>query len=138
LTIGHFIPDALTITDTVNTSNPLWSAYYFLDDVSVVDCTDTLLQPEDTNSLVIVNAFTPNGDGKNDVFHIRGNNIQTLKAKIINRWGQELYNWEDLNAGWDGKYNGNDVSPGVYYYIVEVIFKDGEIRNKAGAIHLIR
>jgi hypothetical protein len=38
----------------------------------------------------------------------------------------------------DGIYNGNVVSAGVYYYIVEVIFKNGEIRNKAGAVHLIK
>jgi gliding motility-associated-like protein len=138
ITIGHFIPDALTLKDTVNTYNSVGSPYYFLDDVSIVDCTDTIVPPEDTNSLVIVNAFTPNNDGKNDYFHISGTNISTVHLKIINRWGQQLYEGMGENVKWDGKYNGNDVSPGVYYYIIEVTFEDGEVRNKAGSIHLIK
>ncbi|MFH0892938.1 MAG: gliding motility-associated C-terminal domain-containing protein [Bacteroidota bacterium] len=136
ITIGNFKDDSNTDTILIDINNPEYP-YYYIDDVFVYDCTDTIM-PEDTNSLSLVNAFTPNGDGKNDVWHVRVKNIQKLKAKIINRWGQELYYWEDLNAGWDGTYNGNDVSAGVYYYIVEVTFSDGEIRNKAGSIQLIR
>jgi gliding motility-associated-like protein len=55
------------------------------------------------------NAFTPNEDGKNDVF------LKGYDLIIVNRWGQELYQGRD---GWDGKYNGDKVSPGTYYYVV--------------------
>lgn len=55
------------------------------------------------------NAFTPNEDGKNDVF------LKGYDLTIVNRWGQELYRGRD---GWDGKYQGDKVSPGTYYYVV--------------------
>ena len=57
------------------------------------------------------NAFTPNGDGINDVF-LKGYNLT-----VLNRWGQELYS--GLN-GWDGTYNGQRVSSGTYFYIVNL------------------
>jgi len=57
------------------------------------------------------NAFTPNGDGKNDVF------LKGYDLTILNRWGQELYSG---NSGWDGYYNGQRVSPGTYYYILKL------------------
>jgi gliding motility-associated-like protein len=56
------------------------------------------------------NAFTPNGDGKNDVF------LKGYDLTILNRWGQELYSG---TAGWDGRYNEQSVSPGTYFYIVK-------------------
>ncbi|MCW5908606.1 MAG: gliding motility-associated C-terminal domain-containing protein [Chitinophagales bacterium] len=55
------------------------------------------------------NAFTPNGDGVNDIF------LKDYDLVVLNRWGQELYRGFD---GWDGKYNGQKVSAGTYYYIV--------------------
>ncbi len=55
------------------------------------------------------NAFTPNGDGKNDFF------LKNYDLIIMNRWGQELYRGID---GWDGTYKGNKVSPGTYFYIL--------------------
>jgi gliding motility-associated-like protein len=55
------------------------------------------------------NAFTPNNDGVNDVF------LDGYQLIITNRWGQTLYEGRD---GWDGRYKGDKVSPGTYYYIV--------------------
>lgn len=57
------------------------------------------------------NAFTPNGDGRNDFF------LEGFDLVIINRWGQELYAGK---TGWDGTFNGEPVSPGTYFYIVRV------------------
>ncbi|HRN95333.1 MAG TPA: gliding motility-associated C-terminal domain-containing protein, partial [Chitinophagales bacterium] len=57
------------------------------------------------------NAFTPNTDGKNDVF------LKGYDLVVLNRWGQELYKGID---GWDGTFKGKKVSPGTYFYIVEM------------------
>lgn len=75
------------------------------------------------------NAFTPNGDGKNDLF------LKGLDLTIFNRWGQVLYIGKD---GWDGKYNGAAVSPGTYFYIVKTTKKgSSEVTEKSGALTLI-
>jgi len=138
ITIGNFYNDANTDTifsDGGSVNNPHPYLYYYIDDVSVT------LIPEvipPSNELIIYNAFTPNADGINDVFHIKGTNIKTLHAKIINRWGQELYKWDDVQGGWDGKYKGLDVGAGAYFYVVTVVYEDGTIEEKKGALELVR
>jgi gliding motility-associated-like protein len=59
----------------------------------------------------IPNAFTPNGDGINDIF------LEGMDLTIINRWGQTMYIG---TKGWDGKYNGQKVSPGTYFYLLRI------------------
>jgi len=136
ITIGNFYDDNSTDTLWVGGGKlPYPFAYYYIDDVSVT------LIPEvipPSNELIIYNAFTPNADGVNDVFHIKGNNIKTLHAKIINRWGQELYKWDDAQGGWDGRYKGKDVGAGAYFYVVTVVYEDGNVEERKGALELIR
>lgn len=132
LTIGNFFSDFETNVDTVNPI-PGGYAYYFIDDVSVYECEEA---PSDT--ITFTNAFTPNGDGVNDVFRVQGQNIKTLNGKILNRWGQELYNWTDIGSGWDGKFKGKDVPEGTYFYAITAVFEDGETKSYTGSILLTR
>ena len=106
--------------------------------ITVINC-DTInpINPK-PNELIIINAFTPNNDGVNDVFHINGYNIAQIQAKVFNRWGQELYNWNELSGGWNGKYKGKEVSAGTYFYVITVIYNDGSAEEKKGAVTLIR
>jgi gliding motility-associated-like protein len=64
------------------------------------------------------NAFTPNGDGQNDEFRAVGNtdNIFSYSLLIFNRWGQLIYESNDPNAGWDGRYNGEPMPADTYIY----------------------
>ncbi len=79
--------------------------------------------------LPISNAFTPNNDGKNDLF-LKGIDIQ-----IFNRWGQLLFTG---NEGWDGKYKGNTVSPGTYYYMLKIKkLNSEEIVEKSGSVTVV-
>ncbi|MBC7413204.1 MAG: gliding motility-associated C-terminal domain-containing protein [Bacteroidia bacterium] len=79
--------------------------------------------------LPISNAFTPNGDGKNDLF------LKGLEIKIFNRWGQLLFTG---NEGWDGKYKGNTVSPGTYYYMMQIKkLNSEEITEKSGSVTVV-
>ena len=103
--------------------------------VTVINCDTILPKP---NELIISNAFTPNNDGFNDVFHINGNNIAQINATVFNRWGQELYKWNELTEGWNGKYKGKEVSAGTYFYVVTVVYEDGSVEEKKGALELIR
>ena len=84
--------------------------------VSVIASEDACDSPRDSIDVIvkpIPNAFTPyNIDGKNDIF------AKGFDLVIINRWGQELYSGKE---GWDGKYNGTLVTPGVYYYIIKYL-----------------
>jgi gliding motility-associated-like protein len=77
-------------------------------------------------NIIIPNIITPNGDGKNDRFYVSGP-AYCLGAtlKLFNRWGQQIFETNDLHAGWDALINGNKVEAGVYFYTIE-----GEINEK--------
>ncbi len=78
--------------------------------------------------LEMPNAFSPNGDGYNDVYKAKEGyeSIISFKATIFNRWGQKLYSWDTLDGGWDGKFNGHTVKDGVYFVVVQALGADGK------------
>lgn len=98
----------------------------------------------DQSVLFIPSGFTPNGDGQNDVFYIRGKGVNKVRyMRIFNRWGQEVFkrenfNIEDVAAGWNGTQNGKPVAADVYIYMIEAICDSNEIFKLKGNISLIR
>ncbi|MEJ7646542.1 MAG: gliding motility-associated C-terminal domain-containing protein [Chryseolinea sp.] len=101
--------------------------------VHIVDCNCNLFIP---------NIFTPNGDGKNDVFSpLTHQNISELNFQIFNRWGGKAFHTTDAIREWDGFVEGVEASPGVYYYQLNYKCLQNSIQNvlkKAGSIHLKR
>lgn len=93
-----------------------------------------------TSKLEFPNAFSPNGDGINDVYKAKEGyqSIIEFRARIYNRWGQKLYEWTDPAGGWDGRYNGSDVKQGVYYVLVEAKGADGMVYNIRRDVNLLR
>lgn len=81
-----------------------------------------------TSVLEMPNAFSPNGDGVNDIYKAKSTHksIIEFKAYIFNRWGQKLYEWSDIDGGWDGTYHGAKVKAGVYYVLVKAKGADGK------------
>ena len=77
------------------------------------------------------NAFSPNGDGYNDVYKVKDGykSIVSFEATIFNRWGQKLYSWNTLDGGWDGKFHGSTVKDGVYFVVVKAKGADGREYN---------
>lgn len=78
--------------------------------------------------LELPNAFSPNGDGYNDIYKVKEGyrSIVSFKAAIFNRWGQKLYSWDTLDGGWDGKFHGSTVKDGVYFVVVNARGADGK------------
>jgi len=89
--------------------------------------------------LVIPSAFTPNFDGKNDVFRPFSLGFRKLvDFRVYNRWGAEIYHSTDPNKGWDGTWNGEPQDLGVYYYSIIVAQPDGTQKYFNGDVTLIR
>ncbi|TWI99893.1 gliding motility-associated-like protein [Mucilaginibacter frigoritolerans] len=91
-----------------------------------------------TDIIYVPNAFTPNGDGKNDIVYVHSESIRSLKFYIYDQWGELLYTSTSLQNGWDGSYRGKKEPVGVYVYYVEAIMNDGKQVNKKGTITLLR
>lgn len=86
--------------------------------------------------LVIPNAFTPNGDGRNDVWNVKYlNDYPDNTVEVYNRYGQKLFSSIGYPVPWDGRYNGNYLSPGTYYYIINP--KNGR-RVVSGSVTIMR
>ncbi len=116
-----------------------------LQDVNGCLVEDTLwIHVEKPRQLQVSNVFTPNGDGINDRFYIRGRVLANYHHfRIVDRWGNLVFDrsYGQVNNeqhGWDGYRNGNQVESGVYYYSVEIVFPDGKSQNMTGNVVLVR
>ena len=74
----------------------------------------------DDPSVYIANAFSPNGDGNNDVLNIHGQMIKVLTFRIFDRWGEMVFETHERGVGWDGTYKGKKLDPDVYDYYLKV------------------
>ena len=92
------------------------------------------------SKLSFPNAFSPNnGDGENNTFKVKEyQSIVEFHAYIFNRYGQKLYEWTDLDGGWDGTHNGHPVKDGVYFVYVKARGADGKEYNIRRDVNLIR
>ena len=92
------------------------------------------------SQLEFPNAFTPNGDGINDIFKAKEGykSIVSFEAAVFSRWGKKLYEWRDLDGGWDGRSGGHDVPDGAYYLVVKARGADGRNYNIKKVINILR
>jgi gliding motility-associated-like protein len=105
-------------------------------------CTNSDSVLINTNScctLEFPTAFTPNGDGRNDVFRPINHGHRTVIAfSVSNRWGQVIYNTVNGNDAWDGTFDGVPQDMGVYYWYVKYKCTDGTIMEEKGDVTLMR
>jgi gliding motility-associated-like protein len=95
-----------------------------------------VIEVEEIYELYIPNAFTPNGDSKNDFFTIQGTGIENYEIMIFNRWGKLVFQSSDIENAWDGRFNGTTVQSGVYSYRISVTTTFGGKRERRGTLTL--
>jgi gliding motility-associated-like protein len=108
--------------------------------ISDQDCRDTVqgqVYIRTNYRVYIPNVFSPNGDGKNDLFRPAMRGFAESDLNIYNRWGERLFQSRD-NTGWDGTYRGQPVPDGVYMYTLSVLNLYGEKQFFNGTVVLMR
>lgn len=88
--------------------------------------------------IYVPNAFSPNGDGENDIMYVRGELIEGMVFRIFDRWGEMVFESTDRNYGWDGTFRGKALDPDVYDYYLKAICVDGEESIIKGNISLLK
>lgn len=83
-------------------------------------------------------AFSPNGDGENDILYVRGQTILNSELIIYDRLGRQVFKADGVNRGWDGNVNGREAPSGVYAYSLWVECSNGETLRKNGNVSLFR
>lgn len=104
-----------------------------------VTLTDSILIGYRNCTLFFPDAFTPNNDGRNDLARMLGDikNVEDLRLRIFNRWGEVVFFTDDPTKGWDGLYKGQKAELGTYHYYIS--FKHlGEEGEMKGALMLVR
>ncbi len=141
--------DSLSCTDCPSPLiKPLQNRVYRVTATDGQGCTATdslLVRVIKDYPVYVPNAFSPNGDGRNDFFTIFGGPAlrQALSFEVFDRWGAAIFRQENLSAdnpvlGWDGKIKNQPAPTGVYTYVIRLEFIDSEIRTLAGDVSIIR
>lgn len=98
----------------------------------------------DNANVYLPNTFSPNGDGVNDIFYLRGSGLFTVRSfRVFNRWGEIVFertmvNPNDVSFGWDGKFKGVALPPDVFVYTAEVICNNNTPLIFKGNVALIK
>jgi len=140
---GSWLSDS-TIADPV--ADPPASITYTLMVQAYGGCGDTATVLVDVfTPLAIPNAFTPNGDGRNDRFYVLGGPVNSVieTFEVFNRWGQAVFQAHDAapgdaGAGWDGRVHGSPAPTGTYVYVVVIRFATGSRQTYKGTVEVIR
>lgn len=84
------------------------------------------------------NAFTPNGDGKNDIFETKvPEDCSDYSLMIYNRSGMKIFESKDKTFGWDGKYNNEEQKEGAYFYVLQYREKSGILKTVRGSVVIV-
>lgn len=143
----NWVPDT-TLSDYFiynPTAKPRQATWYIVAATNQYGCTtkDSVLVPIKAPicglpTVFIPNAFSPDGDGYNDLLTVNGNNINSMTMSIYNRWGQKVFETNDQAIGWDGTFKGKALPPDVYGYYLRCICDDGSELFTKGNITLLK
>ena len=104
-------------------------------------CTDTLVKKivaGANNPAFVPTTFTPNGDGKNDIFRVRGEQFTLEVMKIYDQWGTLLYSTDASLPHWDGTVNGKTVMNGTYVYRIVILDENFNKQEMTGPVTVIK
>ena len=92
----------------------------------------------DRTFVYVPNAFSPNGDGKNDQLKVRSAIATEIEFKVFDRWGELVFETTDINTGWDGTFRGRKLDPDVYDYYLRAVCVGGTEEIIKGNITLLK
>jgi gliding motility-associated-like protein len=124
-------------------ASPLYTTEYYLYAVSEFNCTnlDSIVVTVEPYTLILIpTAFSPNGDGVNDIFRIiKVLNIENLEEfAVYDRWGEKVFSTDVITDGWNGTYKGHNQPLGVYVWMVRGLTYDNQEITKSGNVTLVR
>jgi gliding motility-associated-like protein len=105
----------------------------YSDTISVTPCDDNQIFPPTAPQ-----AFTPDGDGNNDVFIIRGGPFLEYELRIFNEWGNEIFKSNDQNYGWDGTYKNKKQPLGPYVWTYRIVTMNSDEYNERGEVTILK
>lgn len=111
---------------------------YVIDENGCVDTIAERIEIRPTSNVYIPNSFSPNGDLRNDFFKTYSYNVVSVRAQIFDRWGLQIYEWDGLEGGWDGKVKGSPAQADTYVYRIVTTDVNNKQEVHIGHVSLVR
>ncbi len=127
LTVPGIYPGTLTTSDA--NCNDILTKTAYIEVLEAIVLSDEWFVP---------NAFSPNGDGYNDQFLLRGNGLTKVKMAVYNQWGELVFESSDQSLGWNGMHHAKPAQIGTYVYLISFLDQFGEAIQASGHITLLR
>jgi gliding motility-associated-like protein len=133
----------LSCTNCENTvATPSVNTHYVLTVTDHNGCTDTsnvtVFVNEECFDPFIPSAFSPNGDKENDTLFVRSNCLTNFTFKVFDRWGEKVFETENMLHGWDGKFRGEAMNAAVFVFTLEGYLKNGKSVKQKGNVTLVK
>ncbi|MBL4592715.1 MAG: gliding motility-associated C-terminal domain-containing protein [Flavobacteriales bacterium] len=122
-------------------ATPAESIWYYVTVTNANGCStidSVYIDVDPSSNIYVPNIFSPNEDGNNDIYLISGKGINQFNLAIYNRWGQKVFESDDIEKGWDGTKNGSPLNQGVFVYKLNVSLHTGKTIKQTGNITLVR
>ena len=123
------------------TSSPLNNISYIVTAIDEFGCADAdtinIIIDESTD-IFIPNAFAPEGNPINQILYVRGKGIKNLEFVVYDRWGEKVFESDNITHGWDGNFKGAKLSTAVFIYYVKATYYNGNEIERKGDVTLIR
>ncbi|MFN4235429.1 MAG: gliding motility-associated C-terminal domain-containing protein [Bacteroidia bacterium] len=148
VTIGNFYP----VSQTTYADSVIRAPYYYIDNVWLYECEEDTVPleppPASDSSLhyKLPNVISPNADGLNDAFVLESRGVREVGITLYNRWGEEVHRHKVSGIStdvltktilWDATHNNKPAPQGVYYYIIELSTKTGEVIIEKGTVMVL-
>ena len=121
-------------------ASPTVTTTYYVTITDSIGCTkqESVTIEVNVSCVYVPNAFSPDGDGQNDIEYVYGDCIKTMDFAIYDRWGNKVFETANRSVGWDGKHDGVVMNTGVFVYKLEATLENGALVHKKGNITLVR
>jgi gliding motility-associated-like protein len=123
---------SLTVDDTVSVT------LFYTDEFGCKAQDNITISILPLEPIYIPTGFSPNNDGVNDVFRVRGAGFKKFYMSIYNRWGELVFETTDFSQSWDGMYKSVEQEMGVYVYTINAVSSDSRTYTFKGNVTLIR
>ena len=125
----------------ITTASPVDSTMYnvvFIDENGCETEGQVMVLVNFIKGIGVPTAFSPNGDGENDILFVKGNGIESINFVVYNRYGEVVFESNDQTIGWDGTFNGREQNPGVFTWVLHYDFYNGDKGKQQGNTTLYR
>ena len=137
-----WLDNTTTTTVIASPNQSLWTYVAVTDDYGCVRLDSIYIYIENIycneDHIFVPSAFSPNGDNYNDILYVQSRMTNDIYFAVYDKWGEKVFETNDITIGWDGSYKGENLYPGVFVYYLKAICWNKTTLEKRGNVTLLK